>query len=345
MIALESWWVAEAVSRTPAAWPARLMAASGAGWRPRQWPPRRRVLAHVAKANPGLRRILRQRPGHREHQGLRAARRQYRTAGHNHAGLILVSAKTFPHNRSQPAAITAALAALLDKPSQIQAGQVVFLSRPCPPGNQPGGATQTEQSWSGPSRPAAAYRPSAVAGSLRCPPGLGCSDAGEGRRRAITNDRPPRTPATAELAAKIAGRVRPARSRDPAADRVPGWVRAADGSGNCICSATTCSAAPRSSVSWPWSKALASLSSRRYAGELEPAGQAVEARAASTSKSAVSRRFVAATDSRSSPSLRRSRPGSAGHTASSQGTDQAHQVSRSSSGYSRGDHLRDGVPR
>jgi putative transposase len=41
---------------------------------------------------------------------------------------------------------------------------------------------------------------------------------------------------------------------------------------------------------------LAGLSSRRYARGLEPAGQAVEAQTASASKSAVSRRFVAATE-------------------------------------------------
>ena len=41
---------------------------------------------------------------------------------------------------------------------------------------------------------------------------------------------------------------------------------------------------------------LAGLSSRRYARGLEPAGQAVETQTASTSKSAVSRRFVAATE-------------------------------------------------
>ena len=43
-------------------------------------------------------------------------------------------------------------------------------------------------------------------------------------------------------------------------------------------------------------KMLAGLSSRRYGHGLEPAGQAVENTAASTSKSAVSRRFVAATE-------------------------------------------------
>jgi transposase-like protein len=43
-------------------------------------------------------------------------------------------------------------------------------------------------------------------------------------------------------------------------------------------------------------KMLAGLSSRRYGRGLEPAGQAVEQSASATSKSAVSRRFVAATE-------------------------------------------------
>lgn len=54
---------------------------------------------------------------------------QYQAAGRAHAGLILVSAKTFPQNHAYTAVITSALAALLDKPGQIQASQVVFLSR------------------------------------------------------------------------------------------------------------------------------------------------------------------------------------------------------------------------
>ncbi len=54
---------------------------------------------------------------------------QYRAAGQSHAGLILVSAKTFPQNRSYTSAVTSALAALLDQPGQIQAGQVTFLLR------------------------------------------------------------------------------------------------------------------------------------------------------------------------------------------------------------------------
>ena len=68
------------------------------------------------------------------------------------------------------------------------------------------------------------------------------------------------------------------------------------GPASCTCPAMTCSPPPRS---WAWlalEKMLAGLSSRRYTAGLEPAGQAVEEAAAATSKSAVSRRFVAATE-------------------------------------------------
>jgi Domain of unknown function (DUF5615) len=54
---------------------------------------------------------------------------QYRAAGQAHAGLILVSAKTFPQNRSYTSAVTSALAALLDEHQQIEASQVTFLAR------------------------------------------------------------------------------------------------------------------------------------------------------------------------------------------------------------------------
>ena len=54
---------------------------------------------------------------------------RYRAAGQAHTGLILVSAKTFPHNRSYTSAVTSALAELLDQPGQIQADQVTFLPR------------------------------------------------------------------------------------------------------------------------------------------------------------------------------------------------------------------------
>jgi hypothetical protein len=53
----------------------------------------------------------------------------YRPGGHDHAGLILISAKAFPRNRAFTAAVTSALLALLDGISQIPVGQVIFLSR------------------------------------------------------------------------------------------------------------------------------------------------------------------------------------------------------------------------
>jgi predicted nuclease of predicted toxin-antitoxin system len=54
---------------------------------------------------------------------------RHRTAGQDHPGLILVSTKTFPQNRSFTTAITAALDALLSGSNKIQPGQVVFLAR------------------------------------------------------------------------------------------------------------------------------------------------------------------------------------------------------------------------
>jgi hypothetical protein len=54
---------------------------------------------------------------------------QYRAAGQTHAGLILVSTKTFAQDRTYTTAITSALTALLDQPSQIQDGNVLFLTR------------------------------------------------------------------------------------------------------------------------------------------------------------------------------------------------------------------------
>jgi hypothetical protein len=55
---------------------------------------------------------------------------RYRAASQDHAGLILVSAKTFPQDRSYTAAVTSALSALLDQPAQLQPGRVTFLPRP-----------------------------------------------------------------------------------------------------------------------------------------------------------------------------------------------------------------------
>ena len=54
---------------------------------------------------------------------------RYRAASQNHAGLILVSAKTFPQDRAFTAVIISALSALLDRPARIQPGHVVFLPR------------------------------------------------------------------------------------------------------------------------------------------------------------------------------------------------------------------------
>ena len=54
---------------------------------------------------------------------------RYRAASRTDAGLILVSAKTFPQDRNFTAAITSALSALLDQPGAIQPGQVLFLTR------------------------------------------------------------------------------------------------------------------------------------------------------------------------------------------------------------------------
>jgi hypothetical protein len=53
----------------------------------------------------------------------------YRAAGQSHAGLILVSTKSFPQNRGFPAAITSSLASLLSGTAKIQSGQVLFLMR------------------------------------------------------------------------------------------------------------------------------------------------------------------------------------------------------------------------
>ena len=53
----------------------------------------------------------------------------YRAADQSHAGLILVSTKTFPQNRGFPSAVTTALAALLSSTAKIQSAQVLFLTR------------------------------------------------------------------------------------------------------------------------------------------------------------------------------------------------------------------------
>jgi hypothetical protein len=52
-----------------------------------------------------------------------------RAAGQTHAGLILVSTKTFPQNRGFTAAITAAVTTLLSGTAKMEPGQMLFLPR------------------------------------------------------------------------------------------------------------------------------------------------------------------------------------------------------------------------
>jgi putative transposase len=73
-------------------------------------------------------------------------------------------------------------------------------------------------------------------------------------------------------------------------------VRAADGSGELHLPSYDLFSSTEILGRLAMEKMLAGLSSRRYTAGLEPAGQAVENAAASTSRSAVSRRFVAATE-------------------------------------------------
>ena len=54
---------------------------------------------------------------------------QYKTTGRQHAGLILVTTKTFPQDRSFPGAFFDALAALLSTTEGIGPDRVVFLRR------------------------------------------------------------------------------------------------------------------------------------------------------------------------------------------------------------------------
>jgi len=73
-------------------------------------------------------------------------------------------------------------------------------------------------------------------------------------------------------------------------------VRAADGSGELRLPSYDLFSSTEILGQMALEKMLAGLSSRRYSAGLEPAWQAVEAAAAATSKSAVSRRFAAATE-------------------------------------------------
>ena len=52
---------------------------------------------------------------------------RYRAANRGHAGLIMVSSKTFPQSRAYVTAVTTALDILLATDGAIQAGGIVFL--------------------------------------------------------------------------------------------------------------------------------------------------------------------------------------------------------------------------
>lgn len=54
---------------------------------------------------------------------------RFRAAGRSHAGLILISTKTFPQDRSFVRAVISALGALLASEEAAAEGQVLFLGR------------------------------------------------------------------------------------------------------------------------------------------------------------------------------------------------------------------------
>jgi hypothetical protein len=54
---------------------------------------------------------------------------RYRTTHRTHAGLIMVSTKTFPQSRNYVTAVTSALNSLLAGDGAIPAGGVIFLAR------------------------------------------------------------------------------------------------------------------------------------------------------------------------------------------------------------------------
>jgi hypothetical protein len=54
---------------------------------------------------------------------------RYRAASRSHAGLVMVSSKTFPQSRGHVVAVTSALDALLSVDDGVRPGGVVFLAR------------------------------------------------------------------------------------------------------------------------------------------------------------------------------------------------------------------------
>lgn len=101
-------------------------------------------------------------------------------------------------------------------------------------------------------------------------------------------------------------------------------MRTADGrhGRNYRCRPTSCLAPPRSWAGWRWEKTLAGISTRRYPVGLEPVAQRTERAATATSKSAILRRFVAATETALSELL-----GSGGSRAQTQDRVFCHGIS------------------
>lgn len=73
-------------------------------------------------------------------------------------------------------------------------------------------------------------------------------------------------------------------------------ARGGRGPGNCAWPAMTCSAAPRCWARWRWRRCLRTCRRAATAPGLEPVGEQADQAATATSKSAVWRRFVAATE-------------------------------------------------
>jgi hypothetical protein len=54
---------------------------------------------------------------------------RYRTVSRSHAGLVMVSSKTFPQGKAYVVAVTSAVGTLLATDGAIESGRVVFLAR------------------------------------------------------------------------------------------------------------------------------------------------------------------------------------------------------------------------
>jgi hypothetical protein len=74
---------------------------------------------------------------------------RYRATGRTHAGLIMVSTKTFPQNRAYVATVTTALNSLLTSAADELGGQIVFLQREQPTGELAGGGQDVGDALTG----------------------------------------------------------------------------------------------------------------------------------------------------------------------------------------------------